>query len=184
MKSYLFHSMLICQQEGTVVSIYSDKTAPDVFRVGIILDCNIKRIILFCLDEDGELSGIKLIPTDSVYCIQYNDMYTKSIQEKWNKEITIPTSIFQKRSDALEALLAHIGEKKKIVSFELQNSGTWDVSGIISMIEDDTVVLNALCDDGDDGICVLSFNAITEIFVDGHSRDDSTIGVPDDSTVE
>lgn len=163
MQPYMVQTLLSCCREGTVVSVYSDKDAPEVFRVGVILGCDPKRTVLYCLDETGAISGIKLILTDNIYCVQYCDAYTQEIAAKWNGEIPIPTEVFEQESDAAKALLSYLQAHDQAVSVELHNSGTWDVSGTIFSIEADAVVLAAMDGDAADGWCVLRYDAITEI---------------------
>ena len=163
MQSYMIQTLLSYCQKRAIVSIYSDMATPEVFRVGIILSCDTKRTVLYCLDETGLFSGIKLLLTGNIYCIQYCDAYTKEIAAKWKGEIQIPTDVFWQKSDALKALLLYWQKKDQTVSFELHNSGTWDVSGRIFSLEADAVVLNAIDDDTGDGLCVLCYDAITEI---------------------
>lgn len=158
-------------KKGTPVSLFSDREDVGCFGVGFLLQADDRWITLSCLDEEGRYCGLRVIATELVYNLQYDDSYTASVYRQWlfrvyNDGTKRPPADRTSCGLSLDDMLTLSKKTHSLLQFEFFDSGDWDTAGWLKDREGDALTL-ILADDKDvpDGMSVIDLGSVTRIDV-------------------
>lgn len=156
----------ICVEEK-FVSIYTNYADSDRFCYGKILSVNEEEILLYLISPNGEYDGLSVRNTNDVFRVEYGGEYEKKMLSLISDD---NLDYFEQCIDDNNLFLSVLilSQKcNKIVSVELQNSGSFCVVGIVEDVNEDVCTIKQYDDYGNfDGYSIVKLDSITELSLD------------------
>ena len=120
------------------------------------------------ISPDGKYDGLLVKPIADIIRINKNDLYSERMKKLLDLSIIDDYLLNHKKSnDVLSFVLLMSKTNNKIVSIELNNSGTDDVVGIVNMVSDTICEIQQIDFYGHtDGIAYLKLDDISQASFD------------------
>ncbi len=159
--------LLSAKTNGNPISIYFDNEDTGKFSFGFVQGVSDDYILLASVSPFGFYDGYDTISSKSISRLETNDRYGERIHKlyeirKENHPIVNLTS-----GNLVLDLIQFSCDKQFVITIELDNSGYDDLQGMVSVVQDDTILVKQLDDDGrPDGQTIVSIDRITRVKCD------------------
>ncbi len=158
--------LLKIKQNGDLCEIYSDFNATSKYAVGYILDFDGDYTVIKLYDPYGHYDGIAYFLTDSIYDVQTNTLYLKSLKKLIAHYDENSTYGVNSICD-MNKMLSLIKREKRICEIELCESHNVDNVGIVTAFNDDVIeILNIDKYGKEDGEATVSRQSVSQLSFD------------------
>lgn len=150
--------------------IYSNHNTAGNFNVGRIAAVDEDFTLIYSITTNGGFDGYYIQDTESIVRVDTNNRYLEKIKKMLAKDLPAPIEIPDEYDDLVRVLLNHAYRNGSYVSFELGDSGKFDVDGIILELREDICRLLLTDEYGyPDGISNFAIDEITRGECDSES---------------
>lgn len=164
------------KKKRKLVSIYRSEDT-ERFMTGYILACSDEFLLLSEIDCYGNYDGFMVLKRDALYRCEIESTHAKRAQKLYSlRGQQHPTIKVQDEEEIISSIFRFAQETQKVVSIELRESDNYDVTGIVTALDDNAVFIHQLTDDGSpDGDSVVLLEDVTEVCCD--SQDEQAVKI-------
>lgn len=157
--------------EKRYVAIYDDCNDTSKFKFGVLLCVDDAYFALASITPNGDYDGIVVDETDDVFrvdcCGNYHNKMAK-LSRICKDALELPV---WEQGEIIKSLLRFAQKVKRLISFELSDSGIKDISGFVEDISECVCKVHAIDEYGfDDGYSYIDMDSITQITFDSEDE--------------
>ena len=161
----------ICKNKD-LVSLYANSEDSSKFCYGRFLNFDNENFLFLMITPDGKYDGLLVKSINDIIRINKNDCYDERMQKLLCLEDMEDLFLkLDKSNDVLKFSLLMSQINKKIVSIELNHSGTDDVVGFVNMMSDTICEIKQIDFYGrSDGVAYVKIDEISQVSLDSSAE--------------
>lgn len=137
----MYDTLEALRRKNSFVSVYTDTSEPDSFWFGKIDALDEYFVLLRLYTTTGKPNGLYLLPVEQVIRVSFGGQYEERMRTLIGNVEEMRTGL---AAPLLDNMLAYCIRGGKAAEIELNDSGNFDVSGIIESVSDSTVTVQEL----------------------------------------
>lgn len=145
----MYNKLLELKKKDMYVSAYNDAEDNDSFRFGKIDTVDEEFLLLRAYTPTGTPNGLYMLPLAHIIRLEYGDPYSERMKLLIGNVTGVRSGVSE---PILDSMLLYCKRSGRVASFELNDSGGSDVTGIVESIDQDTVTVRQIdlygCEDG------------------------------------